>query len=97
MIGICSYGAYVPLYRLARQIMVLEGKGGAGERAVAGADEDSLTMSMDAILDCTKGIDRASVDGLLAASTRTPEASRRNRWGELRLLSAPGEPSRFGS
>ena len=72
MIGICSYGAYVPLYRLAREIMVLEGKGGAGERAVAGADEDSLTMSMDAILDCTKGIDRASVDGLLAASTTFP-------------------------
>jgi hypothetical protein len=33
MVGICSYGAYVPLYRLAREMMVLEGKGGAGERS----------------------------------------------------------------
>jgi 3-hydroxy-3-methylglutaryl CoA synthase len=53
MVGICSYGAYVPLYRLAREMMVLEGKGGAGERSVAGADEDALTMAVDAILDCT--------------------------------------------
>ncbi len=64
MVGICSYGAYVPLYRLAREVMVLEGKGGAGERSVAGADEDSLTMTVDAILDCTKGIDRGAIDAL---------------------------------
>jgi hydroxymethylglutaryl-CoA synthase len=76
MIGICSYGAYVPLYRLAREIMVLEGKGGAGERAVAGADEDALTMAVDAILDCTRGMDRGSIDGLLSATTSSPFAEK---------------------
>ncbi|MDM8000098.1 MAG: hypothetical protein QUS33_08895 [Dehalococcoidia bacterium] len=76
MVGICSYGAYVPLYRLAREIMVLEGKGGAGERSVAGADEDALTMAVDAILDCTKGMDRGSIDGLLHASTSSPFAEK---------------------
>jgi hydroxymethylglutaryl-CoA synthase len=76
MIGICSYGAYVPLYRLAREIMVLEGKGGAGERAVAGADEDALTMAVDAILDCTRGIDRGSIEGLLSATTSSPFAEK---------------------
>lgn len=76
MIGICSYGAYVPLYRLAREIMVLEGKGGAGERAVAGADEDALTMAVDAILDCTRGMDRGSIEGLLTATTSSPFAEK---------------------
>ena len=76
MIGICSYGAYVPLYRLAREIMVLEGKGGAGERSVAGADEDALTMAIDAILDCTKGMDRGSIEGLLNATTSSPFAEK---------------------
>lgn len=72
MVGICSYGAYVPLYRLAREMMVLEGKGGAGERSVAGADEDALTMAVDAILDCTKGKDHESINGLINASTSAP-------------------------
>lgn len=76
MVGICSYGAYVPLYRLAREAMALEGKGGAGERSVAGADEDSLTMAIDAILDCAKGIDRSSIGGLYNASTTSPFAEK---------------------
>jgi hydroxymethylglutaryl-CoA synthase len=76
MVGICSYGAYVPLYRLAREIMVLEGKGGAGERSIAGADEDALTMAVDAILDCAKGMDRGSIDGLLNATTSSPFAEK---------------------
>jgi hydroxymethylglutaryl-CoA synthase len=76
MVGICSYGAYVPLYRLARELMVLEGKGGQGERSVAGADEDSLTMAVDAILDCTKGIDRSSIEGLYNATTSSPFAEK---------------------
>jgi hydroxymethylglutaryl-CoA synthase len=56
--------------------MVLEGKGGAGERAVAGADEDALTMAVDAILDCTRGIDRGSIEGLLSATTSSPFAEK---------------------
>jgi len=77
MVGICSYGAYVPLYRLAREEMgKLMGTGGAGERSVAGADEDALTMAVDAVLDCTKGIDRETIDGLYVATASSPFAEK---------------------
>ena len=77
MVGICSYGAYVPLYRLAREEMgKLMGTGGAGERSVAGADEDALTMAVDAVLDCTAGIDRETIDGLYLATTSSPFAEK---------------------
>ena len=77
MVGICSYGAYVPLYRLTREEMgKLMGTGGAGERSVAGADEDTLTVAVDAILDCTKGIDRGSINGLINASCSSPFAEK---------------------
>ena len=77
MVGICSYGAYVPLYRLTRAEMgKLLGQGGAGERSVAGADEDALTMAIDAILDCTKGIDCETIDGLINASCSSPFAEK---------------------
>jgi 3-hydroxy-3-methylglutaryl CoA synthase len=56
--------------------MVLEGKGGAGERAVAGADEDALTMAVDAILDCTRGMDRGSIEALISATTTSPFAEK---------------------
>ncbi len=45
---------------------------GAGERAVASYDEDSLTMAVAAARDCLKGIDRGTVDGLYFASTTPP-------------------------
>ncbi len=77
MVGICSYGAYVPLYRLTREeIGKLMGAGGAGERSVAGADEDALTMAVDAILDCTKGIDRETIDGLYSTTVSSPFAEK---------------------
>ena len=43
MIGIKSYGAYVPLWRLD-----LTSIGGHGEKAIANFDEDSLTMGVAA-------------------------------------------------
>ena len=69
MIGITSYGAYVPLRRL--------GKGTSGwslpnEKAVANWDEDSLTMAVAAATDCLGNIGRESIDGLYFASTTTP-------------------------
>lgn len=77
MVGICSYGAYVPLYRLTRAEMgKLLNQRGAGERSVAGADEDALTMAVDAILDCTKGTDRESIGGLINASCSSPFAEK---------------------
>ncbi|GAG52645.1 unnamed protein product, partial [marine sediment metagenome] len=71
MAKIASFGAYIPLFRLSRQEM-----GNAwgvpavpGERAVANADEDSLTMAVAAGSDCLAGIDPSSVDGLFFATT----------------------------
>ena len=43
-----------------------------GERAVANADEDSLTMAVAAGLDCLAGIDPSTVDGLHFATTTAP-------------------------
>src|SRR5215468_7066296 len=72
MVGITSYGAYVPMFRLPFGAISGGGRkasGGSGERAVANFDEDSVTMGIAAAVSCLEGIDRASVDGVLFAST----------------------------
>jgi hydroxymethylglutaryl-CoA synthase len=74
MAGIVTYGAYIPFYRLARA-EIARNWGIAqqpGEKAVASYDEDSLTMAVAAALDCVKGIDISSIDGLYFASTTSP-------------------------
>lgn len=74
MIGIKSFGAYVPVYRLSEAELARAwgGRGGKGERATANYDEDSLTMSVEAAIDCLTGYDRQIVDGLVFASTTSP-------------------------
>ena len=67
MVGITSYGAYVPLVRLDRRVM-----GGRGEKAICNFDEDSITMAVAAALDCLNGIDRDTADGLYLATTTSP-------------------------
>src|SRR5690606_34239619 len=69
MAGITDFGAYVPIYRLGPDT---EGWSGTNERAVANFDEDSITMSVAAVNDCLKGLDRKAVDGLYLASTTVP-------------------------
>jgi 3-hydroxy-3-methylglutaryl CoA synthase len=74
MAKIASFGAYIPLFRLAREKMA-EAWGipaAPGERAVANADEDSLTMAMAAGADCLAGIDPSTIDGLYFATTTAP-------------------------
>ncbi len=78
MVGIESYGAYIPWHRIDR--MVIYGAMGwlnpvgllPGEKAVASYDEDSLTMAVNAAMDCLKGIDRNAVDGVYFASVSLP-------------------------
>jgi len=72
--GIVSYGAYIPIYRLSRaEIVKVWGEGfGRGEKAIANCDEDSITMAVEAGIDCLKGFDRSTVDGLYFASTTSP-------------------------
>ncbi len=74
MIGIASYGAYIPYYRVSRDEIAKTWEGGSqgGERAVANYDEDSVTMALEAAIDCLKGIERESVDGLFFATTTSP-------------------------
>jgi 3-hydroxy-3-methylglutaryl CoA synthase len=74
MVGIMSYGAYIPIYRLSRDEIGKVWGGGfrKGERVVANCDEDSITMAVEAVLDCLSGIDRESIDGLYFSSTTSP-------------------------
>lgn len=74
MYGITSYGAYIPLWRLSRDV-IAAGWGRAslgGERSVANNDEDTVTMAVEAVLDCLGDMDRSIVDGLYFASTTAP-------------------------
>ena len=71
MVGITSYGAYVPLFRLDRKVV-----GGRGEKAICGFDEDSITMAVAAARDCLNGIDREAVEGLYFATTTPPYAEK---------------------
>jgi len=69
MVGITSYGAYVPLFRLNREVLA---KGARGEKAMGSFDEDSITMAVAAASDCLNGIDRGTVEGLYFATTTSP-------------------------
>lgn len=73
MAGITSYGAYIPIYRLSRETLNgVWGGTGKGEKAVANADEDSLTMGVEAARDCLNGAAKDSIDALYFASTTPP-------------------------
>lgn len=73
MIGIVSIGAYIPVYRLSQnEIAKMWGsRAMGGEKAVAGYDEDSVTMGMAAALDCIKRSKTTSA-GLYFATTTAP-------------------------
>jgi 3-hydroxy-3-methylglutaryl CoA synthase len=86
MVGITAYGGYIPKLRLSRKAMAeanawfspgLMGRG-KGERAMAGWDEDSVTMAVEAARDCLNGSDRDQIDGVYFASTTMPFADRQN-------------------
>ena len=73
MVGIAAYGAYVPRFRLGAGT---SGWNTGSERSVANFDEDSVTMAGAAGLDCLRGRDRQSVDGLIFATTTPPYAEK---------------------
>lgn len=74
MTGITSFGAYIPYYRLAHKEIARAwgGRAGDAERAVANVDEDTITMSVEAVRDLLNGRDGNAVDGLIFASTTSP-------------------------
>jgi hydroxymethylglutaryl-CoA synthase len=86
MVGICSYGGYVPRYRLNRGLIyaamgwMSPGNiaNAQGEKAVANFDEDTITMAVAAGIDALRGYDRSGVDGIYFASTTMPYKERLN-------------------
>jgi hydroxymethylglutaryl-CoA synthase len=71
--GITRYGVYIPSTRLP--LAMIHGgrvKEGGPEKAVAGFDEDSITMAVTAAADCLQGMERKQIDGLYFASTTSP-------------------------
>ncbi len=83
MRGIVSYGAYLPIHRLDRDV-IFKGMGWLhqgtymkGEKCVANFDEDSVTMAVASAMNCLEGYDRDYVDGLYLATTTSPFKERR--------------------
>jgi 3-hydroxy-3-methylglutaryl CoA synthase len=74
MVGIISYGSYIPLYRLSGDTFARAWgmKYTMGERAVAFYDEDSVTMAAAAVSDCLGESIAEGVEGLFLASTTLP-------------------------
>ena len=84
MVGIISYGAYIPRYRIERKV-IYSAMGWLnpatflpGEKAVANYDEDSITMAVAASMDCLSGVDRDKIDGVYFASVSMPYKERQN-------------------
>ena len=86
MVGINSYGGYIPRFRLNRKV-ILDEMGwinpavtaqGTGEKAIANFDEDTITMAVAAGIDCLNAIDRSRPQGVYFASTSMPYKERLN-------------------
>ena len=86
MVGIVSYGGYIPRLRLNRGTVYganawmapgLIGSAG-GERSMANWDEDAVTMAVEASRDCIGGFDKSQIDAAYLASISLPFADRLN-------------------
>jgi hydroxymethylglutaryl-CoA synthase len=74
MIGISAYSVYIQRFRLERSLIARAwGTSQAeGAVAVAGYDEDALTMAIEAALGCCTDEAMPGIDGLYFASTSAP-------------------------
>lgn len=76
--GILGYGVYIPKFRIKGEEFVKAwghfAAPGLKEKAVCGPDEDSLTMAMEASLNCLEAaqIDGNRIKAVLLASTSLP-------------------------
>lgn len=86
MVGIVSYGGYIPRQRLSLAAIAKSmswfapGLVGAakGERSMANWDEDCLTMAVAASQDALVGLDKSKLDAVYLASTTLPFTDRDN-------------------
>ena len=75
MVGITSIGVHLPVYRLSRDTIAKawQARSLGGEKAVAGHDEDSLTMAVNAAQHCVaRANGHAPIQGVFFASTTSP-------------------------
>lgn len=74
MAGLIAYGAYVPYHRLARADIAatLGSGGGKGTRSVAGYDEDTTSMAVEAARTAVSGGELRARIGQLFLATATP-------------------------
>lgn len=93
MVGIRSFGAYVPRFRLAREEAARAWgiPAAPGTVAVANFDEDSLTMACEAAADCLAGFEAADLGGIFFASTTSPYAEKSSATLIAAVLDAPAE------
>ena len=84
--GITGFGAYIPQARLQRAVIAeanawfdasLKGLG-RGERSMCNWDEDTITMGVEAAVDCLTGFDGYAPESLYFASTTFPFLDRQN-------------------
>jgi 3-hydroxy-3-methylglutaryl CoA synthase len=84
MVGIVSYGGYIPWYRINRGILysamgwLNPASFLPGEKSVINYDEDSITMAVAASMDCLTEIDRKNIDCLFFATTTSPYKERQD-------------------
>jgi len=99
MIGITSYGGYIPRLRISRMVIVQNMAWyfpvimavSQGEKSVANWDEDAVSMAVAAAWDCMAGQDRQRLDAVYLASTTLPFADRLNAGILAAALNAPEE------
>ena len=74
MVGILSYGVYLPYWRLQRSAITaaLGSGGGKGSRAVASYDEDTTSMGVEAARIALANAPAGAQPGLLAFATTAP-------------------------
>ena len=74
-IGIIGYGVYVPRYRiLVNDIAKAWGSRGRGEKSVTGADEDAVTMAVEACINAmdSSGLSPEKIGAIYFGSTSSP-------------------------
>ncbi len=89
MPGLLGAAAYVPRYRLPREVIAREwgGMAGPGERTVANHDEDSLTMAVNAALALPAATGRP--DAVIFATTTPPYAEKQGAATIAAVLDLP--------
>jgi hydroxymethylglutaryl-CoA synthase len=73
MVGITAAGMYIPIYRLSRDEIarIWGSRSTGGTKAVAGYDEDTVTMAVASVIECLKQSE-VEAGGLSLATTTAP-------------------------